>query len=353
MRQLITTLTIAWFVPSLLIAQAGPFTRGDVAYAGSICTDSVFVLGATEESNVIDLTIDNRGCLLAGERQGIWLAFKAATAGRIGLAIAPLEAGDYDFGLWGPFESAPDSLVTTPVRCSWGALSGPTGLNFAATDLSETAGGDSWVKALDVLEDELYILYVDNFSFNGVGFSLTWEFQDGASLACGNTPVAEFGASESVIQPGATVSFTDLSTEDPYAWYWEFQGATPATSLEQDPQNVLYAELGCYDVSLTAYNALGENTLSATCQVLVALSTNIAATSQEHYRIVQQDGMVSIVPEHGVNYTLVVQDALGRTLRSTSAQGPIQLAAQDLPRGLVLFTMLQDGARHVQRIVMP
>jgi PKD repeat protein len=56
-------------------------------------------------------------------------------------------------------------------------------------------------------------------------------------------------ATQNVVESGVTVSFTDLSTENPVAWLWEFPGATQAGSNEQNP-DIVYYEPGTYDVQL-------------------------------------------------------------------------------------------------------
>ncbi len=54
------------------------------------------------------------------------------------------------------------------------------------------------------------------------------------------------------------VRFDDLSENEPTSWYWEFEGATPATSTEQTPQ-VTYSQSGNYSVKLTVSNSTGQD----------------------------------------------------------------------------------------------
>ena len=78
---------------------------------------------------------------------------------------------------------------------------------------------------------------------------------------CGNLdPIANFEADMTVIDMGDEVNFTDLSTGDPTTWAWTFDGAEPASSGEQNPMNVLYANPGQFDVTLTVTNEYGEST---------------------------------------------------------------------------------------------
>lgn len=59
---------------------------------------------------------------------------------------------------------------------------------------------------------------------------------------------ADFEADNTVICPGSTVNFTNLSTaEDSYNW--TFEGGTPATSTDENP-SVVYSTPGVYDVTL-------------------------------------------------------------------------------------------------------
>ncbi|HNQ67211.1 MAG TPA: PKD domain-containing protein [Bacteroidales bacterium] len=75
------------------------------------------------------------------------------------------------------------------------------------------------------------------------------------------TPVAWFTANQVIVVAGNTVDFTDLSYDFPFEWRWAFQGAVPATSFVQHPQNVLYNTTGTYDVQLIVRNSQGYDTL--------------------------------------------------------------------------------------------
>lgn len=72
-------------------------------------------------------------------------------------------------------------------------------------------------------------------------------------------PVADFVASNTDIVQYDTVTFTDLTTENPVSWQWTFEGGTPATSTAQNP-TVQYNTVGTYTVTLTATNPQGTDT---------------------------------------------------------------------------------------------
>jgi PKD repeat protein len=72
-------------------------------------------------------------------------------------------------------------------------------------------------------------------------------------------PVADFAADNTNPATGNSVSFTDLSQNNPTSWSWTFQGGTPSTSTDQHP-TVNYNIEGTYDVSLTVTNDEGNDT---------------------------------------------------------------------------------------------
>ncbi len=83
----------------------------------------------------------------------------------------------------------------------------------------------------------------------------------------GGAPVAAFDASPRVADLPATVSFTDLSSESPTSWSWDFGDSYGDTA--QNPTHE-YTDYGDYTVSLTATNASGQDTTTKTDFVRIA-----------------------------------------------------------------------------------
>ncbi|UCC68002.1 MAG: S-layer homology domain-containing protein [Armatimonadota bacterium] len=79
-------------------------------------------------------------------------------------------------------------------------------------------------------------------------------------------PVAEFSGSPTSGTAPLTVNFTDLSTNSPTAWQWDF--GDDSTSTQQSPSH-LYETAGRYAVSLTAGNASGSDTAMKSRYVVV------------------------------------------------------------------------------------
>ncbi|MEL6134178.1 MAG: PKD domain-containing protein, partial [Bacteroidota bacterium] len=70
-------------------------------------------------------------------------------------------------------------------------------------------------------------------------------------------PDANFIANQTTIIAGGSVNFTDLSTNTPTSWSWNFGNGQ--TSAQQNPQNIVYANPGTYTVTLTASNGTGSD----------------------------------------------------------------------------------------------
>jgi len=71
-------------------------------------------------------------------------------------------------------------------------------------------------------------------------------------------PVADFSGSPTSGFEPLTVNFTDLSTNGPTTWSWDF-GDGVGTSTQQNP-TYIYSSYGTYTVSLTVTNAIGSDT---------------------------------------------------------------------------------------------
>ena len=78
-------------------------------------------------------------------------------------------------------------------------------------------------------------------------------------LVPGSCMVADFYASETLVPLGESVDFSDNSFGDVVSWSWTFEGGTPSTSTQQNPQNITYNEAGDYTVSLTITDGNGES----------------------------------------------------------------------------------------------
>ncbi len=184
-----------------------PSPPEDCVGAITICNNQSFNNNTTSTGNTADLNAANYGCLATAERQGTWYVFSPSASGSIGLNIDPVGPDDYDFAIWGPYP--PGSTPTTmcppaaqPIRCTF--ASGPstftatgdynTGMGHAVysppqfanpgTSYGENPAGDGWVPGIDVIVDQVYLMYISNWDQTGLAFSLSWTLANGASLDC-------------------------------------------------------------------------------------------------------------------------------------------------------------------------
>jgi serine protease len=77
---------------------------------------------------------------------------------------------------------------------------------------------------------------------------------------------------------GASMTFTDATTNSPTSWNWNMPGASVTTSTLQNP-TVTYATGGVYSVTLSATNAAGTSTVSKTFTVTGTPTVTAAGSS--------------------------------------------------------------------------
>ena len=155
----------------------------DCSNATLICSNSSFT-GNSNGLGVQELTAGNSGCL-GIEHQSSWYTFTIQTSGTLQMLINPSGADDYDFAIWGPNSNCPPT--STPIRCSYAAGTGNTGMNATALDLTEGVFGNGFVAQLNVIAGQTYILLIDNFSSSTNPFNLNWGGT--ATLDCTPLPI--------------------------------------------------------------------------------------------------------------------------------------------------------------------
>jgi len=88
--------------------------------------------------------------------------------------------------------------------------------------------------------------------------STNYHYLDNASFGPADFSAANFSANYTTVCVGDTVTFTDLSTNAPVRWQWNFVGGTPTTDTVQNPK-VAYATPGTYAVSLKNFVSNGDS----------------------------------------------------------------------------------------------
>ena len=95
-------------------------------------------------------------------------------------------------------------------------------------------------------------------------------------------PEADFVANVTTIHVGDTVEFIDLSTNIPTSWEWVFEGGMPATVSGSPLADVIYSEVGTYDVSLTVSNSAGSDQVTKEDFIEVLPTIGIAEPGNRH-----------------------------------------------------------------------
>lgn len=104
---------------------------------------------------------------------------------------------------------------------------------------------------------------------NGNTFWFTTEYSNGgwgwktqiAGVDFVQPPVTDFTSDEILIPVGGSVNFIDLTSGIPSGWSWTFEGGTPSSSSEQNPENIVYNTEGVFNVKLVSTNSLGIDSL--------------------------------------------------------------------------------------------
>ena len=110
-------------------------------------------------------------------------------------------------------------------------------------------------------------------------WSGTQNISDGGNCCAAppSVPTAEFSLSNSSICVGECIDFTDLSSDSPTSWNWDFTGMNTNTSTLQNPTNICYDAPGVYTVILVATNAMGSDTITHPL-VVTAANTNTSVS---------------------------------------------------------------------------
>ncbi len=148
------------------------------------------------------------GCTAGGENYSNWYFFQVQTGGTFGFTINPLSpTGDYDYALYGPNVTC--TSLGTPIRCSYAANTGPTGLGNGATDTSEGVTGDAWTSTISVTAGQTFYLMINQWEATANGFTIN--FGGSASLNCAVLPVELKSFQCETFNNGNFVSFETLN----------------------------------------------------------------------------------------------------------------------------------------------
>jgi hypothetical protein len=251
-----------------------------------VCADQAINGVSSGPGNTNDLNTTNQGCMTV-EHQSIWLNATVANTGTFSFNVAPTAADDYDFAVWvfpaGATIPCPPNIA--PVRCSWAAGAGNTGLGNGATDLSEGVTGDSWVSPLNVTPGQQILILIDNFSATTSPFTL--DFTGTASLASGGvitgTTTLCVGATSQLAGPGAPAALNPWVSSNTAVASVSNTGLV--TAISAGTATITYTNSsGCPTTTTVTVNALP---VTPTVSMTSATCTNPSSASITNYSVGQ------------------------------------------------------------------
>lgn len=285
--------------------------------------------------------------------------------GREGIAIINDNIGDNTVHL----------MKTTDGGATWTAIT-PTGINLNSSDLSYIPQADAWmnVSASQTLGGS--VISFDNCaSFQNIDTSTTIQytcvkflnnkvgyaggFSQNATTGgmfkwVGHIPGVDFAANATQVSATEAVTFTNLSDIDGATGYiWSFEGGSPATSTDQNPTGVTFADAGAHDVTLT----------------VVTPSKNITWTKKDYISvstgkvIISEDKSVRMFPNPAVNVLNVqatsavksvkVVDLIGKeVLTLTPNTNNITINTAELLNGFYMITVETAVGSTTQRVMI-
>lgn len=147
------------------------------------------------------------------------------------------------------------------------------------------------------------------------------------------TPISYFVQPQPLC-PGMSAQFMDGSLNGATTWSWQFPGASPSASTDQNPV-VTYPSLGTYAVTLQTLNANGIGTTYED-SVMVDICTGLQATSLPPPDLapnpVQDQLRITAGSWAGASYRLI--DAMGRTVHSGRLQPLTYIDVEFLSTGV-------------------
>ncbi|MCY7410504.1 MAG: T9SS type A sorting domain-containing protein, partial [Chitinophagales bacterium] len=191
----------------------------------------------------------------------------------------------YDLNAGTPTDIQNSALVIGTAPSSQGAMQiAPDGKIYCSAD-----GQGSISQILNPNVAGSGCNYVSNsISLNGkttgIGLPSLEVFSTCNIIAPTNPP--SFNASDTTLCEKFCINFFDSSTNNPVAWEWIFEGASPATSSLQNPIGICYQDPGAYDVTLITTNANGNSDTLILDNYITVFSNPFAPTITQNGNVI-------------------------------------------------------------------
>ncbi len=160
--------------------------------------------------------------------------------------------------------------IEAEASCSYDYLELHDGVGTGAASLGRFCNGSLPSGTITSTTGSISVHFHSDVSVVQAGFEMDWVCNMPTS-----PPVADF-VSDTVTTCSGIVEFTDLSTNGPTSWLWDFGDGN--TSTNQNPVHT-YTGNGTYTVSLTVNNSFGSDTFSVPGVVVVNMPVAPVATN--------------------------------------------------------------------------
>lgn len=250
-----------------------PIPQADCKDGVVLCNKDPFVvesiIGTGDDNNEIE-----PGNCIEQEFASVWYKWTCDQSGTLDFDLIPNNpSDDLDFVVYRLPNGLDDCSGKIRERCMASGETigagiptnspcvGATGLRPSSVDITEDPGcgnnSDNYIRSLDMVSGESYVLIVNNFSKSGFGFAINF---GGTGTFLGPEAHFDFLSLEE-FECDKTIRFTDLSsslTDQIESYTWRFgAGASPQLATGKGPHDVIYDSFGDKIVALTIESSRG------------------------------------------------------------------------------------------------
>ena len=284
-----------------------PGPGSSCATATSICTMAPF----TQNPMPSNVTALLPSCFFVNLQQPVFYQFTAGTTGTCAWSATPLGAVEYDWAMYNITAGCPGVEVACNYDYNFSAGS-PVGMAIGSPSLCPTSSvavsaSDEMCPPIVVTAGQTYLIVIDNFDFNGIGFDFAWgngTFQ---------MPSSSFTVNPTNACNSALATFVNNSVPVAAASHWDFGDGTTSNLHSPPPHN--YPTPGTYLISLTTTTANG-------CQYISSNSVTVNTTPT-----MTTPPNISVCAGTAIAASNFVSNPTGATFAWTNSNNAIGLAA--------------------------
>lgn len=284
-----------------------PVPGGSCSTASSLCNMNNFTLNPLPSNSTALLP----SCFLVNLQQPVFYQFTVGVTGTCAWSATPLGAVEYDWAMYNITAGCPGSEVACNYDYDFG-VGDPIGMSPGSPTICPTSSLsfsalDEMCPSITVTAGNTYLIVIDNFDANNIGFNFSW---------AGST--FQMSSSAFTVNPtnacnSAVANFVNNSLPVAAASSWNFGDGT--TSVLHNPPAHNYPTPGTYLISLTTTAANG-------CVNISSGSVTVNATPT-----MNQPPNIAVCAGTNIPISNFVSNPTGATFAWTNSNPAIGLAA--------------------------